>query len=56
MQSVKKVSNVLTRYRLDLEENHSETLAGQIGNIIRSPWQNLRRLRVIRFGAEASLT
>lgn len=49
--TVIKVSNLSKRYRLGLKEKQSETLAGQIGNIIKSPWENLKRLRDLnRFG------
>jgi len=48
-----KVSNLSKRYRLGLKEKQAETLVGQIGNLIKSPWQNLKRLRdMSRFGVE----
>lgn len=56
-KSVIKVENLSKRYRLGLKEKQAETLAGQIGNLIKSPWQNLKRLREMsRFGTEPSLT
>ncbi|WP_232825764.1 ABC transporter ATP-binding protein [Algoriphagus litoralis] len=51
--SVIKVSDLSKRYRLGLKEKQAETLVGQIGNVIKSPWQNLKRLRELsRFGIE----
>ncbi|MBB6327817.1 lipopolysaccharide transport system ATP-binding protein [Algoriphagus iocasae] len=51
--SIIKVHNLSKRYRLGLKEKQSETLAGQIGHLIRSPWENLKRLRdMSRFGTE----
>ncbi|WP_026957154.1 polysaccharide ABC transporter ATP-binding protein [Algoriphagus vanfongensis] len=53
MKTVIKVSNLSKRYRLGLKEKQAETLAGQIANAIKSPWQNLKRLRQLsRFGEE----
>lgn len=53
MNYVIKVQNLSKRYRLGLREKRAETLAGQVANLIRSPWQNLKRLREMsRFGAE----
>lgn len=53
MNSIIKVQNLSKRYRLGLKENQAETLAGQIGNLIKSPWDNLKRLREMsRFGVE----
>ena len=53
MKSVIKVQNLSKRYRLGLKEKHAETLAGQVVNLIKSPWQNLNRLRKMsRFGVE----
>jgi lipopolysaccharide transport system ATP-binding protein len=47
------VNNLSKRYRLGLKEKQAKTLAGQIGNLIKSPWQNLKRLRdMSRFGVE----
>jgi lipopolysaccharide transport system ATP-binding protein len=52
-KSVIKVSNLSKRYRLGLKEKQAETLAGQVANLIKSPWQNLKRLREMsRFGVE----
>lgn len=52
-KSVITVQNLSKRYRLGLKEKHAETLAGQIVNAIKSPWQNLKRLRQLsRFGEE----
>jgi ABC-type polysaccharide/polyol phosphate transport system ATPase subunit len=51
--TVIKVENISKRYRLGLKEKQAETLAGQIGNMIKSPWQNLKRLREMsKFGVE----
>lgn len=51
--SVIKVQNLSKRYRLGLKENRSDTITGQLANIIKSPWQNLKRLRELsRFGIE----
>jgi len=52
-ETVIKVENLSKRYRLGLKEKQAETLVGQIGNLIKSPWQNLKRLRdMSRFGVE----
>mgnify|MGYP005749764849 CR=1 FL=1 len=52
-KSVITVSNLSKRYRLGLKESQSETLIGQISQAIRSPWENLKRLRQLsRFGEE----
>lgn len=40
-----KVQNLSKRYRLGLKETQAETLIGQISQVIRSPWNNLNRLR-----------
>lgn len=51
--SVIKVQNLSKRYRLGLKEKQSDTLVGQISQAIRSPWENLKRLRQLnRFGEE----
>jgi len=51
--SVIKVENISKRYRLGLREKQSDTLVGQISNVIRSPWDNLKRLkRMNLFGPE----
>lgn len=48
-----KVENLSKRYRLGLREKQAETLTGQIANLIKSPWYNLKRLRKLsRFGVE----
>ena len=48
-----KVENLSKRYRLGLKEKQAETLSGQVANLIRSPWQNLKRLRDLsRFGVD----
>ncbi|SDA96363.1 lipopolysaccharide transport system ATP-binding protein [Algoriphagus alkaliphilus] len=53
LKSVIKVQNLSKRYRIGLEEKHSETLAGQIGNILKSPFQNFKKLQQMsRFGEE----
>lgn len=39
-----KATCISKRYRLGLKEKKAETLAGQIGNVLISPWQNLKRL------------
>lgn len=52
-KSVIQVSNLSKRYRLGLKEKQFEILAGQIGNLIKSPLNNLKRLREMsRFGVE----
>ncbi len=52
-KSVIKVQNLSKRYRLGLKEKQSDTLVGQISQIIRSPYENLKRLRDLnRFGQE----
>lgn len=52
-KTVIKVSNLSKRYRLGLKEKQAETLAGQLTNLIKSPLQNLKRLRDLnRFGLE----
>lgn len=45
MKHVIKVANLSKRYRLGLKEKQSETFVGQVSNIIKSPFQNLKRLR-----------
>jgi lipopolysaccharide transport system ATP-binding protein len=53
MKSVIKVQNLSKRYRLGLKEKQAETLVGQLANVIKSPWQNLKKLREMsRFGEE----
>ncbi|MBN7812945.1 ABC transporter ATP-binding protein [Algoriphagus sp. H41] len=52
-KTIISVQNLSKRYRLGLKEKQAETLVGQIGNVIKSPWQNLKRLREMnRFGVE----
>lgn len=51
--NVIKVQNLSKRYRLGLKEKQADTLVGQISQVIRSPWDNLKRLRDLnRFGGE----
>lgn len=53
MRSVVSVSSLSKRYRLGLKEKQTETLVGQIANVIKFPWHNLKRLRELnRFGEE----
>lgn len=53
MKSVITVNNLSKRYRLGLKEKQSNTLVGQISQAVRSPWENLKRLRQLnRFGDE----
>ncbi|MFC4873603.1 polysaccharide ABC transporter ATP-binding protein [Negadavirga shengliensis] len=53
LKPVIKVENLSKRYRLGLKEKQAKTLAGQLGNIIKSPWDNFQRLRRLsRFGEE----
>ncbi|QYH38001.1 ABC transporter ATP-binding protein [Algoriphagus sp. NBT04N3] len=53
MNKVIKVSNLSKRYRLGLKEKYADTLVGKISQIIRSPYDNLKRLRDLnRFGLE----
>ncbi|MFL0682742.1 MAG: ABC transporter ATP-binding protein [Algoriphagus aquaeductus] len=48
-----RVDNLSKRYRLGLKETQADTLVGQISQVIRSPWNNLKRLRELsRFGIE----
>jgi len=51
--NVIEVRDLSKRYRIGLQEKRHETLAGQIGSILRAPIDNFRRLRDLsRFGAE----
>lgn len=51
--SVIKVEGLSKRYRLGLKEKQAKTLVGQIGNILKSPWTNLKHLRDLnKFGQE----
>lgn len=53
MSTVIKVENLSKRYRIGLKEKKANTLAGQMVNIIKSPWENFNRLRHLnRFGEE----
>lgn len=46
-----KVENLSKRYRIGLEEEVHDTLAGQLTSYLKSPMRNLRRLRrLTRFG------
>ena len=40
------VENLSKRYRLGIRVKQSETLIGHISQAIRSPWGNLKRLRL----------
>lgn len=52
-RTVIQVENLSKRYRIGLKEKQAKTLAGQFGNLIKSPWQNLKRLRELsRFGLD----
>lgn len=52
-ETVIKVENLSKRYRLGIKEEQADTLIGQISQAIRSPWENLKRLRQLsRFGQE----
>lgn len=49
-----KVQNISKRYRLGLKEKQADTLLGQLTNIIKSPYENYKRLRQLsKFGQEA---
>lgn len=51
--SVIKVQNLSKRYRLGLKEKQADTLLGQISQAVRSPWDNLKKLRELnKFGLE----
>lgn len=51
--SVISVNSLSKLYRLGLKEMKAETLIGQMSQAIRSPWENLKRLRQLnRFGVE----
>lgn len=53
MKSVIQVKQLSKRYRLGLLEKQADTLVGQVGQILKSPWQNLQKLRDLnRFNAE----
>ncbi|MBD8490435.1 ABC transporter ATP-binding protein [Echinicola sp. CAU 1574] len=52
-KTIIKVENLSKRYRLGLKEKKSKTLAGQVANILKSPYDNYQRLRKLsRFGEE----
>lgn len=52
-KTVIRVEGLSKRYRLGLKEKQAKTLAEQIVNVIKTPWQNLKRLRDLnRFGVE----
>jgi lipopolysaccharide transport system ATP-binding protein len=52
-KSVIRVEGLSKRYRLGLKEKQAKTLAEQVVNVIKTPWENLRRLREMnRFGIE----
>jgi lipopolysaccharide transport system ATP-binding protein len=49
--NVIEVRDLSKRYRIGLQEKRHETLAGQIGSILRAPFDNFRKLRdMSRFG------
>lgn len=53
MKTVIKVQNVSKRYRIGLKEKQADTLVGQISQVIRSPWINLKKLQELnRFEKE----
>lgn len=48
-----RVEGLSKRYRLGLKEKKAETLIGQVANVLKSPWQNLKRLKEMnRFGID----
>lgn len=48
-----QVEGLSKRYRLGLKEKKAQTLVAQVANIIKSPWQNLKRLQALnKFGIE----
>ncbi|MDI1323148.1 MAG: polysaccharide ABC transporter ATP-binding protein [Algoriphagus sp.] len=48
-----KVENLAKRYRLGHKDKKADTLAGQIANTLKSPWENFKRLRQLnRFGED----
>ncbi|MFD2036377.1 ABC transporter ATP-binding protein [Belliella marina] len=50
-KSIIKVENISKRYRLGQKEKQAKTLMGQLGNIIKSPYDNFKRLRSLsKFG------
>lgn len=51
--SVIQVSNLSKRYRIGLKEKQAQTLIGKLANVIKSPFQNLKRLKDLsQFGEE----
>ncbi|NVJ86807.1 MAG: ABC transporter ATP-binding protein [Algoriphagus sp.] len=46
-KTVIRVEDLSKRYRLGLKEKQADTLAGQVANLIKSPWQNLKRLQAL---------
>lgn len=54
MNIVIKVQNLSKRYRLGLKEKQAETLVGQVSQAIRSPWDNLKRLRALNKFSEVN--
>lgn len=53
MSTVISVSSLSKRFRIGLKEKQAETLVGQIASVIKSPWQNLKRLkRFNQFGED----
>lgn len=53
MKNVIEVSGLSKRYRLGLKEKVADTLIGQVSQVLRSPWENLKRLRKLsRFNQE----
>lgn len=53
MSTVIKVENLSKRYRLGLKESRKDTLMGQIGQTLRAPLDNFKRLRsMTRFDQE----
>jgi lipopolysaccharide transport system ATP-binding protein len=48
-----RVDNLSKRYRLGLREKQAKTITGQVINLVKSPWENFKRLREMsRFGIE----
>lgn len=52
-KSVIRISNLSKRYRLGQKEKEAKTLIEQIATVLKSPWQNFKRLNDLnRFGKE----
>lgn len=52
-KSIIQVKDLSKRYRIGVKEKVSETLVGQISQMVFSPWKNLKKLRELsRFGEE----